>query len=347
MNNNKLIEKLLSLTPIESLGKEYYDSFGKHLEYYDFLLLNRYTKGNFPSLSVINSEQFQKKSKALGQRFEEQYRNAGLNDHDFMKQDCSIEIEKLQRYIHIPKHHHTFVEMAYVLRGTCYHTIGSNTYTQTQGCLTFINAYEDHEQYASPDCLCLTLKIRTETFMNLQIPNLPYFTIPICFQCGNDTFMENALLTMYTQQESQGCYHDEIILHLYQAWLTYCMQNFRDTMTFLHSGTPTQGKYLEIINYMFENYQTITLRGLAQHFGYTESYLCRVFKNSTGESFSAIMRTFKLDRAKRLLQATNLKLNDICDEIGYSDSTQLIRDFKKQYGTTPAKFRKQFLQEQN
>ena len=57
------------------------------------------------------------------------------------------------------------------------------------------------------------------------------------------------------------------------------------------------------------------------------------------------MREFKLNRAQKLLQTTNLKLDDICESIGYSDTTQFIRDFKKQYGITPAKYRKQFLQE--
>ncbi|MBQ2666992.1 MAG: helix-turn-helix domain-containing protein, partial [Clostridia bacterium] len=54
---------------------------------------------------------------------------------------------------------------------------------------------------------------------------------------------------------------------------------------------------------------------------------------------------FKLDRAQKLLQTTDMKLDDICDAIGYSDTTQFIRDFKKKYEITPAKYRKQFLQE--
>ena len=99
---------------------------------------------------------------------------------------------------------------------------------------------------------------------------------------------------------------------------------------------------LEIVNYMFENFQTVTLKSLAQHFGYSESYLCRLLKSSAEKSFSAIMREFKLNRAQKLLQTTNLKLDDICESIGYSDTTQFIRDFKKQYGVTPAKYRREF-----
>ena len=101
---------------------------------------------------------------------------------------------------------------------------------------------------------------------------------------------------------------------------------------------------LEICNYMFENYQSITLRGLSQHFGYSEPYLCKLFRDNFQQSFSEILRNFKLDRAQKLLQTTDMKLDDICDSIGYSDTTQFIRDFKKKYEMTPAKYRKQLRQ---
>ena len=33
------------------------------------------------------------------------------------------------------------------------------------------------------------------------------------------------------------------------------MQNFRDTVKFLYAGTKLEGRMLEIMNYIFENYQ--------------------------------------------------------------------------------------------
>ena len=345
VRNDKLMEQLIQLNPLEKKAKEYYDACGKDLEYGKYILLTRYAVNDLPSLSFICSRAFEAESKKLALQFASQYRKGGLTNSDFINQDCEIEIEQLLRYVDIPKHHHEFIEMVYVLSGTCYHTILDNTYAQKQGSLTFIVSHTTHELHASPDCLCLTAKIRTDTFLNFHIPNMPYFATPICFDCGGDLFMRDTLLAIYQQQENNACYHDEIISHLFQAMLTYCMQNYRDTLTFLYSGTPLQGKMLEIVNYMFENYQTITLKSLSQHFGYSESYLCRLLKCSAEKSFSTILREFKLNRAQKLLQTTNLKLDDICESIGYSDTTQFIRDFKKQYGITPAKYRKQFLQE--
>ena len=103
---------------------------------------------------------------------------------------------------------------------------------------------------------------------------------------------------------------------------------------------------LEIINYMFENYQNVTLRGLVHHFGYSEPYLCKLFQKEAGSTFTQILRNYKLKQAKKMLQTTDQKLNEICDTIGYSDTTQFIRDFKQQYGNTPAKYRKAFQESQ-
>lgn len=344
VNMFSLMDDLLKLSPLEQLAKDYHRAYGKDLEHTKYILLTKYAAKDIPSLSYISSPAFEAECQKLEQQIVTQYHKGGLTDADFISQDCDMEVEKLLRYVHIPKHHHEFIEMVYVLSGTCYHTIHGVTYTQKQGCLTFIVSHVEHELRADIDCLCLTMKIRAETFINLRIPNLPYFAMPVCFECGDDPFMQDILLAIYQQQKAQACYHNDIISHLFHAFLTYCMQNYRDTMMFLYSGTPMQGRMLEIANYMFENYQTITLKSLAQHFGYSESYLCRLFRSSTGQSFTSLVRAFKLDRAQKLLQTTNLKLEDICESIGYSDTTQFIRDFKKQYSQTPAKYRKQFQQ---
>ena len=97
---------------------------------------------------------------------------------------------------------------------------------------------------------------------------------------------EDMLLTIYEHQTKEACYHDETMSLLLQSALIYCMQNFRDTVKFLYAGTRLEGRMLEIMNYMFENYQNVTLRGLAHHFGYSEPYLCKLFREESGSTFS-------------------------------------------------------------
>ena len=337
-----ILEKLTRLEPLEQLGKQYQQRFGKALSYSQFLVLREVSRFRVPTLNEIQSPAFEAKCRTLEQEYASQYRQSGLRAQDFIRADRNIEMEKLFRYVHIPAHRHDFVELVFVFSGTCTHTVEGQSFQQGAGSFTIVNSFTSHELIAAPECLCLTTKVRMDTFREFHIPNLPLLAVPVCFDCGDDAFMRDMLLTIYEQQTNEACYHDEIVSLLLQSVLIYCMQNFRDTVKFLYAGTRLEGRMLEIMNYMFENYQNVTLRGLAHHFGYSEPYLCKLFREETGSTFTQILRDFKLKQAKKLLQTTDKKLNEICDTIGYSDTTQFIRDFKQQYGNTPAKYRKAF-----
>ena len=346
MDTVKTLEELTQLEPIEQLGKQYQQRYGTPLSHSQFLVLMETPESSFPSLDNIQSSAFAARCRKLEQDFASQYRQYGLRAQDFIRADRNVEIEKLPRYVHIPAHKHDFVELVFVFSGTCIHTVEGQSFQQGPGAFTIVNSFTRHELVASPDCLCLTTKVRIDTFRDFHIPNLPLLAVPVCFDCGDDAFMRDMLLTIYEQQTNEACYHDEIMSLLLQSVLVYCMQNFRDTVKFLYAGTKLEGRMLEIMNYMFENYQNVTLRGLARHFGYSEPYLCKLFREEADTTFTKILREFKLKQAKKLLQTTDQKLNEICDSIGYSDTTQFIRDFKQQYGSTPAKYRKQFRENQ-
>lgn len=344
MDHTELINDLIRLDPFEELGRHYYKKYGAYLSHGQLTLLRGYSPTELPTPETIHGAEFESKRLSIESRYAAQYRQAGLSEQAFLPPDHNIEIEKLMRFIRIPSHRHTFLEMVYVVAGTCRHTVNGQTFVQQAGCFTIINAYTDHELTASADCLCLTIKVRRDTFAEFHIPNLTLFSVPISFDCGTDHFIQDMLLMIYIQQNKNSCYQDEIISLLLQTALTYCMQNFRDTLHFLHTGSRIEGKMLEIQNYIFENYQYITLRGLAQHFHYSEPYLCKLFHTYTNTTFSQLLREFRMQQAQKLLQTTSLKLDDLCATIGYSDTTQFIRDFKKQYGVTPARYRRGFLQ---
>lgn len=343
MDTANTLKELSKLEPLELLGRAYQQQFGKPLSYSQLLVLRESSGSGLPSLHEIQSPAFAAKCRKLKLDFSAQYGQSGLRADDFIRADRNIEIEKLLRYVHIPVHKHDFMELVFVLSGTCTHTVEGQSFQQGPGCFTIVNSFTSHELVPASDCLCLTTKICMDTFRDFHIPNLPLLAVPISFDCGEDPFMRDTLLTIYEQQTREASYCSELISLLLQSAIIYCMQNFRDTVKFLYAGTKMEGRMLEIINYMFENYQNITLRGLASHFGYSEPYLCKLFRRETDSTFTRILRDFKLKQADKLLQTTDKKLNEICDIIGYSDTTQFIRDFKQQYGCTPARYRKSIL----
>lgn len=114
MDSVKILEKLTRLEPLEQLGKQYQQRFGKPLSYSQFLVLMESSKSSFPSLNDIQSPAFEAKCKKLEQDYASQYRQSGLRAQDFIRADRNIEIEKLLRCVYIPAHKHDFVELVFV-----------------------------------------------------------------------------------------------------------------------------------------------------------------------------------------------------------------------------------------
>ena len=163
---------------------------------------------------------------------------------------------------------------------------------------------------------------------------------PISFQCGEDPAAESMLLFLYEQQKLALPYRKELMEGAAACLITYILQRYMDTMQPLYSIALRDQRLLDMINYMYNHYRTVTLHDLAAEFHYNESYLSRMFQEQAGRSFSETVKDFKLRKAAELLKTKSWKLDHICDEIGYKDTRQFIRSFKELYGMTPDKYRR-------
>lgn len=101
----------------------------------------------------------------------------------------------------------------------------------------------------------------------------------------------------------------------------------------------------QITDYILENYQNdaLNLEMLADHLGISYYYLSRLLKELLGTSFVRYLTTIRLEKAKQLLEKTGETIEQIAKQTGFYSSDSLIRTFKKYYGVTPSKYRKQGL----
>lgn len=315
MGHRSLIREFLRLDVYERQGKEWFSAHGKPMSYVELMpLQNRY-------VSTL------------------------LQENDFFQEGKNIEVEKTLRYVAIPAHQHEFIECVYVVCGSCVQTIDGNVYFHGSGDFILVPPGVSHEITVPEDGLCLTVKLRQETFVSMKVPNLPLFVVPLLFPTGGDRFVLHTLLNIYEQQEGRLVYADELMEQLFCALITYLMQNFRETMHPLITQSLRSYKLIQIVNYTFENYQTITLRSLAREFHYNEAYLSNLIRREMGKTFTEIIREYRLKVAEELLRTTpSMKLAAVCEAVGYNDTTQFIRDFKAQYKVTPAKYKRMKLQ---
>ena len=90
-----------------------------------------------------------------------------------------------------------------------------------------------------------------------------------------------------------------------------------------------------------EFYQTgIMLDEISRKLDMTPEYLGTLFHKETGTTFSTYLKNYRITKAKELLVGTNMKLYEIAEKVGYSDSKYFSRIFKEVTGQLPTEYRR-------
>jgi len=82
------------------------------------------------------------------------------------------------------------------------------------------------------------------------------------------------------------------------------------------------------------------LADMATVAGMNPIYFARRFRQSTGMPPHQFLIRIRTEHAKRLLQASQLSIASIAIDCGFCNQEHLTRAFRKQFGTTPAAYRK-------
>ena len=64
-----------------------------------------------------------------------------------------------------------------------------------------------------------------------------------------------------------------------------------------------------------------------------------LFKREMGMNFSVFLKKFRISHAKRLLKTTDMKIYEVAQECGYSNSNYFTKVFKEVTGISPAEYR--------
>lgn len=97
-----------------------------------------------------------------------------------------------------------------------------------------------------------------------------------------------------------------------------------------------------IEEYLLENYmRNISLTDVAECVYMSAAYVSRLYKRMTGIGIIDRLQSIRLNKGRELLMNTNMKVRDIAMAIGYDSDRYFISVFRKNYGLSPEKYRKQ------
>ncbi|WNR44056.1 response regulator transcription factor [Paenibacillus roseipurpureus] len=86
-------------------------------------------------------------------------------------------------------------------------------------------------------------------------------------------------------------------------------------------------------------HQEVSLQYIAEQVGMNSQYLSGLFKQETGQNFVDYVTASRMNKAKKLLKETNLKIYEIAGLSGYVNAKHFMTVFKQGVGVTPSEYR--------
>ncbi len=133
-----------------------------------------------------------------------------------------------------------------------------------------------------------------------------------------------------------------------RQWLVDTSLSFREQL--IHARNKSTKSFVtRAEEYVHHHYadEELSLDSVCEFLGVSNSYFSSIFKKETGNSFISYLTDFRLDRASRMLVETNEKSYIIAKNVGYTDPNYFSYVFKKRFGVSPSKYRKEHEESEN
>jgi len=146
------------------------------------------------------------------------------------------------------------------------------------------------------------------------------------------------LLTNLQQEIEQDL---ELSLEVISSYLVLLMHQVSRGSALAFNNLSHSSIVTEALAYIQQHtLSNISLKDVAQQVNKSEGYLANLVKKSTGFTVGDWIRKSRLTEACKHLLHTPKSIEDIAEQTGWNDTTHFIRQFKKEFHTTPARWRK-------
>ena len=96
----------------------------------------------------------------------------------------------------------------------------------------------------------------------------------------------------------------------------------------------------DVEKFILTNYdQDLSIQKIADNVFITPTYLCHLYKQKTGRTVNQFITDVKMNKSKKLITETNMKLSEVSEKLGYKNQNYFSRIFTKYYGVTPSDYR--------
>lgn len=268
--------------------------------------------------------------------------------------NSDVSVSKVSRYLDLSQTNE-MVNVFYVHSGDMNMSIEGADYYLGRGNVLILSPYITHQCAVNDDnTVVLNLAIRESTFraifatimedggalsefciqMLYDKKNTPF----IIAKCLPDEILKNDLLEIMMLQRDNGIYRSVLMNNLADHFIITLFSHYSNDMT-IHSYNKKSNLLVSnILDYINENYATVTLKDVSEKFSYSTKHISRMLSQVLGTNYLQIITDIRLNKANELLKNTKLSVENISNLIGYSNSRHLRYLFKKKFGVSPSRY---------
>ena len=100
----------------------------------------------------------------------------------------------------------------------------------------------------------------------------------IWFKCTSDRYLDNLILEMFEIIEKSGVERNFILISSVMMFLSYALYWKRQHITTISDMPSNRDKFPDIIQYIYEHYNDISLSSISRQFNISEGYLSRYIR---------------------------------------------------------------------
>lgn len=258
------------------------------------------------------------------------------------------------RYTRPYRHRHDYVEVDCVVEGRCNLYFEDEVRQLQQGSLCLIAPASAHDIEILDESTVYCIMLRRSTFettfyslltredalalffrMILHNDREPNYLL---FQADSiqelRMIIQNAMLECFrTDSYSNSCCISYVNLLFARV-----LRSSGDSPQFYHYQMSAD--FSMILHYIRHHYQNLTLCELADRFHYSKPHLCTLIKQSTGMSFTNLIKQIRMARAVDYLTHTEMQIGEIAELVGYHSADHFSRVFRTSFSCSPQEYRR-------
>lgn len=253
-------------------------------------------------------------------------------------------------------HGHDFLEFSYVKSGKIEHTIDGKTSIVNAGDYFIVDYGTLHEYKSVSDQTLIIINLlfypefvdRTlagyrsfEDVVNSYLVRFSYKTLKFSptgktFHDENGQILEIVTKLMNEYEKKRYGYIEYIRCLLVEMLITTMRKIGKN-----ERGTGKSDVVIEITEYIKEHYMDkIHLSDMASKYNYSLSHISRKFTEETGMGFSEYLQRIRIEQSCRMLENSDMKINEIAAMCGYDNIKFFNKVFKDMLKITPREFKK-------